>query len=180
MAGILGFIPGVGAMYNGKFVKAFVHVIIFITLIFAVSNVNGGADVIFGLLLGFFPIYMAFEAYKTAQAKQFGLPAPDPLGLDKLFGLQESQPSVAANANVAANVNVAETAYIPVQPQPQTQPVPGRYDNAPVGAIVLLALGVIFLMSNFHVMRVGIGHLWPLILIGLGLWIAYKRTAQQV
>jgi hypothetical protein len=35
-------------------------------------------------------------------------------------------------------------------------------------------------MSNFHVMRVGIGHLWPLILIGLGLWIAYKRTAQQV
>src|SRR6266702_1569038 len=99
VAGFLGLIPGVGAMYNGQFVKAFVHVIIFITLIFAVSNVNGGADVIFGLLLGFFPIYMAFEAYKTAQAKQFGLPAPDPLGLDKMFGLQESQP-VSANTNV--------------------------------------------------------------------------------
>jgi len=45
-----------------------------------------GVEVIFALLTAFFPIYMAFEAYKTAQAKQFGLPAPDPLGLDKMFG----------------------------------------------------------------------------------------------
>jgi hypothetical protein len=101
LAGLLGFIPGVGAMYNGQFVKAFIHVVIFIMLIVAVSNVHGGADVIFGLLIGFFPIYMAFEAYKTAQAKQFGLPAPDPLGLDKMFGLQESQPSSPASVNVA-------------------------------------------------------------------------------
>jgi hypothetical protein len=186
MAGILGFIPGVGAMYNGQFVKAFVHVIIFVTLIFAVSNINGPADVVFGLFIGFFVFYMAFEAYKTAEAKQYGLPAPDPLGLDKMFGIQESQPSGTANANVAGTTNVAGTAnvagaaYIPVQPQPQPQAVPGRYDNTPIGAIVLLVLGVLFLMSNFHVMRVGIGHLWPLILIGLGLWIAYKRTAQQV
>src|SRR5437660_4123822 len=45
LAGFLGFIPGVGAMYNGQFVKAFAHVIIFIMLIFAVSTVRGNVDV---------------------------------------------------------------------------------------------------------------------------------------
>ncbi len=29
LAGLLGFIPGVGAMYNGQFVKALAHVLIF-------------------------------------------------------------------------------------------------------------------------------------------------------
>src|SRR5262249_38920473 len=86
-AGILGFIPGVGAMYNGQFAKAFVHVMIFVMLIIATSNVSG----IFGVLIGFFVFYMAFEAYKTADARRLGLPAPDPLGLDKMFGFQESQ-----------------------------------------------------------------------------------------
>ena len=33
VAMLLGFIPGVGAMYNGQFVKGFVHVIIFVMLI---------------------------------------------------------------------------------------------------------------------------------------------------
>src|SRR5689334_5552614 len=32
LAAILGFIPGVGAMYNGEFAKGFVHVLIFATL----------------------------------------------------------------------------------------------------------------------------------------------------
>jgi hypothetical protein len=44
-----------------------------------------------------------------------------------------------------------------------------------VGAIVLIVLGVIFLLgnlTNFNAHR-----FWPLILIGVGLWIAYKRTS---
>src|SRR5260370_569479 len=57
LAGLLGFIPGVGAMYNGQFVKAFVHVIIFIMLIFAVSTVHSNIDVVFGLLIAFFIFY---------------------------------------------------------------------------------------------------------------------------
>src|SRR5579871_6730830 len=63
MAGMLGFIPGVGAMYNGQFVKAFAHVLIFVMLIIAASNISG----IFGVLIAFFVFYMAFEAYKTAE-----------------------------------------------------------------------------------------------------------------
>jgi hypothetical protein len=161
-------------MYNGQFVKAFAHVVIFVMLIIAASNIHWA----FGWMIAFFVVYMAFEAYKTAEAKRHGLPAPDPLGLDKMFGLQESQ---VHSTGVPPIVNTA-AAYPPVPPQsPQTTPPlqvepPPPRDNAPIGAIVLIALGVIFLLDNLGVLRMH--HLWPLFLIGIGLWIAYKRTAQ--
>ncbi len=84
IAGLLGFVPGVGAMYNGQFVKAFAHVVIFVMLIIATDKFWA-----FRILIAFFVFYMAFEAYKTAEARRHGLPAPDPLGLDKMFGMQE-------------------------------------------------------------------------------------------
>ena len=40
LAAILGFIPGVGAMYNGEFAKGFVHVLIFATLIWMAQDVQ--------------------------------------------------------------------------------------------------------------------------------------------
>jgi Na+/H+ antiporter NhaA len=55
----------------------------------------------------------------------------------------------------------------------QVEPAPPA-DSTPTGAIVLIALGVIFLLGNLNWLRVG--RLWPLVLIGVGLWIAYKRT----
>jgi TM2 domain-containing membrane protein YozV len=171
MAGILGLIPGVGAMYNGQFAKAFAHVVIFVLLIVAADSISG----FFGILIGFFPLYMAFEAYKTAEAKRHGLPAPDPLGLDKMFGIQDSQPPAAAPVvgNPAAYPPVSTPPQQPLQVEP---PPPPPRDNAPIGAIVLIALGVIFLLDNLGIFRMH--HLWPLFLIGIGIWIAYKRTAQ--
>jgi TM2 domain-containing membrane protein YozV len=174
IAGLLGFVPGVGAMYNGQFVKAFAHVLIFVMLIIAASNISG----VFGVLIGFFVFYMAFEAYKTAEAKRHGLPAPDPLGLDKMFGLQETN---IHSTGIPTPINTG-AAYPPVPPQsPQMTPPlqvepppPPPQDNAPIGAIVLIALGVIFLLDNLGILRMH--HLWPLFLIGIGLWIAYKRT----
>jgi TM2 domain-containing membrane protein YozV len=97
---LLGFIPGVGAMYNGQFMKAFVHVVIFILAILATNSVSD----LFGMLIAFWVIYMAFDAYKTAEAKRLGLPLPDPLGLDRLFGIQESQPASTAAAPAATAV----------------------------------------------------------------------------
>lgn len=174
IAGLLGFIPGVGAMYNGQFTKAFAHVVIFILLIIG-TNTSGNMAGIFGGLIAFFVFYMAFEAYKTAEAKRHGLPAPDPLGLDKMFGIQDSQPIHSTSVPSVGNA----AAYPPVTPQQPLQvtppPAPPR-DNAPIGAIVLIALGVIFLLDNLQILRMH--HLWPLFLIGIGLWIAYKRTAQ--
>jgi hypothetical protein len=169
MAGILGFIPGVGAMYNGQFAKAFVHVLIFVLLIIAASNMSG----LFGILIAFFVFYMAFEAYKTAEARRFGLPAPDPLGLDKMFGLQETYPPVTAPPAVSSVNPVTAT----VPPPVVAPPPPPAQDKAPIGAIILLILGVVFLLNNFgmlHVIRLA-----PLLLIGFGLWLAYKRTSQQ-
>jgi hypothetical protein len=171
MAGILGFVPGVGAMYNGQFMKAFAHVVIFVLLILAASNMSG----LFGILIAFFVIYMAFEAYKTAEAHRMGLPAPDPLGLDKMFGLQESAPppTVASSFGTAPSPPSAATQAPP--PLQVTLPPPTR-DNTPVGAVVLLVLGFVFLLNNLGLLRVG--KMLPLILIGFGLWLAYKRTAQ--
>jgi cell wall-active antibiotic response 4TMS protein YvqF len=173
IAMLLGFIPGVGAMYNGQFMKGFVHVVIFVLLIIASSNVSGW----FGPLIAFWIFYMAFDAYKTAQAKMLGLPLPDPLGLDKLFGIQESSaPAVpfaapATSASAPATNVAAATSPAPVADQPVADP-----QQTPVGAIVLIALGVLFLLGNIGIFN--LHRMWPLFLIGLGLWIAYKHMSQ--
>jgi hypothetical protein len=160
LAALLGFIPGVGAMYNGQFVKAFVHVVILAMLIVAVSH-DGALAPLFGMMIGAFCIYMVIEAYQTARARQLGHMPPDFLGLEHLFGIQE-HPS-AARVNPAVEPVAAQTS--------QTGPVP---DSAPVGAMVLVGLGVIFLLDNLGMVH--FHRMWPLILIALGLWIAYKRT----
>src|SRR5215469_2015276 len=166
LAAVLGMIPGVGAMYNGQFVKAFIHVVIFAMLIVLVSQVSGVVEPFFGLMIAFFWFYMVFEAYKTAKARQLGQPSPDPLGLDKLFGIHDDQPPVAAappvGTDTAAGQNTAQ---------------PGPLDRAPTGAVVLVVLGVFFLLGNFNMYRVH--RMWPLFLIILGLWIAYKRTTER-
>lgn len=177
LAACLGFIPGVGAMYNGQFIKAFVHVVIFVMLIIASDSVNGA----FGIGIAFWVFYMVFDAYKTAEARRMGVAPPDPLGLDKWFGIHESH-NIPGGPAVITPANAAQGASIPTQPAQaplQIAPPPPPHDNAPVGAIVLIALGVMFLLSNnlpsFEAHRV-----WPLFLIGFGLWIAYKRTSQRV
>jgi TM2 domain-containing membrane protein YozV len=185
VAAFLGFIPGVGAMYNGQFAKAFIHVMIFVLSIVATANLSDW----FGFAIPFSILYMVFDAYKTAQAKQFGLPAPDILGIDKLFGLQESQPApgvttpspavpggtitggtTAAPATSANAVTGAVPPAAPASPQ-------DAFAGAPTGAIVLIVLGTFFLFSNFY--SIHMRNFWPLFLIGLGLWIAYKRTMQK-
>lgn len=166
IAALLGLIPGVGAMYNGQFAKALIHVGVFVVLIVATSEISG----FFGILIPFWVFYMAFEAYHTAKARQLGQPAPDPLGLDRMFGLQETPPVAPANpTSTEATVAGIES---PTGTQTPTQA------NAPTGAVVLIVLGVIFLLSNFRLLH--IGKLWPVFLIGLGLWIAYKRTSQRI
>ena len=74
LAFFLGFIPGVGAVFNGQYAKGLVHVLIMGSLISILANdAAGGFEPLFGLLLGCFVFYMAFEAYHTAQKRQHGL-----------------------------------------------------------------------------------------------------------
>jgi TM2 domain-containing membrane protein YozV len=151
LAAFLGFIPGVGAMYNGQFVKGIVHVLIFPALIAMTDQVEA-----FGILIPFYFFYMVIDAYKVAQARQRGEKPPDYLGLNSL--IEQDAPSSPAAAAMAA----AE----PVRTGP---PVP-------VGAVVLIGLGVLFLMANMGLIPHNFfGRGWPLILIGIGVWMAYKR-----
>ena len=86
LATLLGFIPGVGAMYNGQFAKGIAHVVIFAVLVSLSDHVNG----IFGLLVAGWVFYMVFDAYQTARARRDGLVAPDPFGLNNIgekFGI---------------------------------------------------------------------------------------------
>ncbi|MGI4757175.1 MAG: hypothetical protein ACRYGF_10035 [Janthinobacterium lividum] len=80
LAALLGFIPGVGAMYNGQFPKGIAHIAIFAVFSSLSKNVNG----IFGLFVAGWIFYMVFEAYQTARARRDGLPLPDPFGLNNI------------------------------------------------------------------------------------------------
>jgi serine/threonine protein kinase len=59
----LGFIPGVGAIYNGEYKKAGIHVGIFVLL----STILSALPSSFSWIRVAFVFYMAFEAYHTAQ-----------------------------------------------------------------------------------------------------------------
>jgi hypothetical protein len=77
----LGFIPGVGAIYNGQIVKAMVQVLIFGSLIALGDRVHSPLDTIFGLGAAAFYFYMVIDSFQTAKAKQIGKPAPEWFGL---------------------------------------------------------------------------------------------------
>jgi hypothetical protein len=64
----LGLIPGLGAVYNGEYTKALVHVAIFVGLVSLDST--GMHQPMFGLLTGFFCLYMPVEACVTATNMQ--------------------------------------------------------------------------------------------------------------
>jgi ABC-type nickel/cobalt efflux system permease component RcnA len=46
-------------------------------------------------------------------------------------------------------------------------------------AVVLIALGVLFLLANMGWLDVGwISHSWPVILIAIGVWLLWKRLRE--
>ena len=52
--------------------------------------------------------------------------------------------------------------------------------DRPVGAIILIGLGVLFLLDNFHIFDfIRIGRLWPLILIGVGLYMFRNKLGMR-
>jgi len=115
-ATILGIIPGVGAMYNGQYIKAIVHVLVFVVLV-SISGHYG----IFGIFIGAWVLYQIFDAHQTAKARRDGLPLPDPFGLNELgnaFGGHQPRPYTQPVA----------------PPPPGTPPPPGFGPGTPPGA----------------------------------------------
>ena len=87
VAFMLGLFPGLGAVYNGEYNKALIHIVVFTALIFGLANseeLSAGAIVVLSLMLAGFVFYMAFDAMRVAQAKGTGEASTDPLeGLGK-------------------------------------------------------------------------------------------------
>jgi len=139
LALILGFIPGVGAIYNGQYAKGLVHVVILGLLISIVSSGGtGGFEAVFGMLIGAWYLYMPFEAYHTARKRQLGE------RLDE---------------------------WSSIMPMKQSS-------GFPVGPVILIAVGVIFLLNTLEIVRLyQIVRWWPLFLIVLGAYMLYARVA---
>ncbi len=117
LATILGFIPGVGAMYNGQYAKGIVHLVVFAILVSLASDVNN----IFGLFIAGWIVYQAIEANHTARAKLAGTPLPNPFGLNDLgerfgFGKAWTVPGAAAADPAAAADSPSASAYPPYTP----------------------------------------------------------------
>ncbi len=211
LAAVLGFIPGVGAMYNGQFAKALIHVLVFVSIIWITANGSG----FFGIFIPFFVFYMVFDAYKTARARELGLPLPDPFGLEGLFGggapphpPMPPMPPVApppagvpgtgesGNPNVAGFVpgspaasgqtaeqywqnypqNLGNQIRGDVYADMQQRDIAARRSNAaPIGAVILIALGALFLLDNIGLWHFNFDRFWPLILIAIGIWLLIRR-----
>lgn len=155
LAAFLGFIPGVGAFYNGQYQKGVVHVLMFPALIM-LTNQND----IFGMLIPFYFFYMAWDAYMTAKSRVTGQPVPDPLGINNLFGMESKTNSSGGDATNTATAEASGAT-------PGAAPKSGLA-GAPVGAFILIGLGVMFLLGDIshHL----VNNFWPVILIVIGVW----------
>jgi TM2 domain-containing membrane protein YozV len=196
---VLGFIPGVGAFYNGQFAKGFVHVFVFAILCHLADRADW-----FGWLIPAWIFYMVFDAYTTAKARMLGQPLPDHLGLNALlggFGLGTSAhhhpvaAAAAAGAAPAAPVGGVASGSPEINPgvadpnvtaaQPPNQPYvedPMNLSRScgpmglPLGAVILIALGVLLLLDNLGILSFRwTTEFWPIVLIILGVWLAMRR-----
>jgi cell wall-active antibiotic response 4TMS protein YvqF len=133
VAFVLGLFPGLGAVYNGEYNKALIHIVVFAAMVIGLnSDIGDNASVVLSLLLAGFIFYMAFDAMRTAKARNLGEAPVDPL----------------------------ET----------------WSKSRPVGPIILIVLGVLFLLNNFNWFPFWrIGRLWPLVLIGVGVLMFRNR-----
>ena len=133
IAFILGLFPGLGAIYNGQYNKGLIHIAIFASIIVALStDIGEGLGAMLGIFLAGFVFYCAFEAMRTAQAKNLGTAPADPL---------ESWSK-----------------------------------ERPIGPIILIGLGALLLLNNFHFFDfIRFGQFWPLILIAAGVYMFRNR-----
>jgi len=161
MAAVLGFIPGVGAMYNGQFMKGFVHVMAFVCMIWMADHFG---PIMVPVFFAYF-FYLVFDAYKTAHALELGQPVPDPFGFERMFGPTPLPRVVATQPTAGTTV---PPAAIPNEPA-------HCRSSVPTGAVVLIVLGLIFLLHTVGLFEFGIDRFWPVILIGFGGWMFARR-----
>jgi TM2 domain-containing membrane protein YozV len=165
VAMLLGFIPGVGAMYNGQFMKGFIHVMAFVCMIWMADRFG---PIMVPVFFAYF-FYLVFDAYKTAHAIELGQPLPDPFGFERMFG-PTVQPGRGA-ATMSSGTQPFGSGYEPSTASPDVK----HRSSVPTGAVILIALGVLFLLHTVGWFEFGIDRFWPVILIAFGGWLFAKR-----
>jgi len=209
-AAMLGLIPGVGAMYNGQFFKGFIHVIVFAVLISITSRINGIFGIFIGawVLYQSFEAFHTAKALRDGQPvpDPFGL---NEVGNWLNLGVKPRNPGQpgtgqtpagpAAGGSQTPYAGQAQGTYqapypgqVPGAYQAPFAPPPGGFGDPnaplpaywrrkePIGAIVLIALGLLFLLAQLDVFH---GRLleftWPLFLIALGAWLIVRRLGES-
>jgi hypothetical protein len=104
LALFLGFIPGVGAIYNGQYAKGLVYAVVFGILCSILDSGAGGLEPVFGIGLAAWIFYMAFEAYHTAQKRRRGEAVDEYSSLINLRGDRPHQIPVAGVALIVLGV----------------------------------------------------------------------------
>ena len=66
LAAFLSIFPGMGAVYNGNFLKAITHILVFAVLIVLTNNANEPDNVVFGLMIAGFYIFQIIDSYNEA------------------------------------------------------------------------------------------------------------------
>jgi hypothetical protein len=191
-------------MYNGQFFKGFIHVVVFAVLISIAEHYP-----IFGLFIAAWIFYQSFEAFHTAKALREGQPAPDPLGLNEVgnwlnLGMRPRNPGQPGTGPAPANPSSYDPRQAPSQAaggysppyaaqyqppyqspyqpppfMPPVPPIPWRR-REPIGAIVLIALGMLFLLGQLDLFHGRfMGFVWPLMLIALGGWLFVRRLGES-
>jgi Domain of unknown function (DUF5668)/B-box zinc finger len=115
LAALLGFIPGVGAMYNGQYAKGVVHLVVFAILV-SLADDHG----VFGIFIAGWVFYQVIEAHHTARARRDGTPLPNPFGLNDLgerLGFGKSWPGATNPYTAPAQPNTSASTD-PTTPQP--------------------------------------------------------------
>jgi hypothetical protein len=206
LAAFLGLIPGVGAMYNGQFCKGFIHVFVFAVLVSLADNYSIFGLLITAWI--FYQVFEAYQTAKALRYGE-PLPDPLGLNevanwLNPGARLRNSgQPGAGqapANSGTAASGPAgpegegcpppnAGPYQTPSQQAPgegsyPAPPTPSPAENwrrkEPVGAIVLIGLGVLFLLGQLDIFHGRFMEFaWPVLLIALGVWLIVRRSGEM-
>jgi TM2 domain-containing membrane protein YozV len=200
VAGMLAFfLPfGVAQAYNGQYARGLVYLVAFIGLLWGLTQ-GTGAEPVLGVLMGALYFWQLIDAARSAHYLQRGLPAPDPFGIDRLFGGAAPQtvsavPPTTSAPPVPPVPSAPPSAFVPPENPPYGPPYGGaggsfdpglyrgrhdrmhRHSNAPLGAVILIGIGVMLLLGNIGLLRFRwAGEFWPVILIIIGGWKLAER-----
>jgi hypothetical protein len=143
VAGILaGFFPfGVGAVYTGQYAKGLAHLAIFVLLIAGVNASDNGHSEALGIICGLGIAF--FYVYQIIDSVRSARAIQMAQPVPDPFGL-------AATFGGGGKVEASKI---------------------PMGAIVLILVGVLFLLHTMGLAEFGLDRFWPLILIVIGGWL---------